>query len=1243
MPRKLNPGTITTGHGKAAPDEIIQRPSLTGAGLVGAGPNIGTTTTPPTAEMADALSIDSHLDDPKAAHMASAIEHDGAPDVLISGNVEGALDELIGTVMERPPFVGEWARHSAFTGIPDWGTLKLRDQSLDNFNLLTNLADGYTAGTVFPYYFTSPGPAQDAEFTQKGGDPRTDHLWNDGLQGDSEPGMGWGTAHNGAFTRDGDQAGTGKEVFKTHMLITRPTGTDPQTGRPARLPVTISGSLFPADRGVIALFHLPPGEDGVTMKDAFLAQPLISDETDPLGEQGRVVAALLLGSGILDEQCLQEAGNCDNASICDGGPGGIFALGTSDGKYNPFAFPGRAAGQYDLQEIHTGVDGLNGNPLVAPYDDYDDDGNPGAARAASATVPAPGQVRLGTDPDAGVDVVSNGIPVLGATSSMYAVAPTAQNGSLGNPIHGDALVRDSNFFRYRLPVLKDYSPETGLKWTPRGEDATATLETHRFFEAAAPIASTYPDGTATSGTLRSAGFYESSFDEDYWVWQVARYRQSFLLPSTALDGAREEIGTYWLVHFKTEADFEKFAREGIFPWDASEGYEVYGTSLVSTSHVEEDGNIANEWAAATPPQAPRGPAPAYGYAADPYHQLRSTLMLDPDGVSVPAATTNAWDWSTTSTPGDEEVMWASGVAYFVPRNPANGNSAFTLDGIDLALGAGFWTSYRTDDDDLSGAGNTAPAVIASMNPMHVAHAAFAYGANPGGEDSSLDLVVGAAGAAHVPTTDYQRRHRFELPYTFLGSNGGGVFGPANGPLDADTLVYDTTGLAAMTLQGDDTEPAFSADAKIRAYFRRPLQHEAENTAVLPYSSANGHGLLLDPNPSFTMLFHSTRFDKANKVGIYGNFVVAAHGGALPNTTYSELYVAAKDTRESFLDETYRWRPAFLGYDSPAGYDATTIAHLVGPGMGGWVGGPIETPVRVGLCSGAPFNTQSWLLMEEFLVDMSANADLQVAGLPDRNPPVSAAAHAPFPSAGILLYPQKDYSTGYAPQTGTHITDNQPDYTGLTGVRQYVRVFDVAFSNHAGGGSTPPVEAAGSSEVTIRLDGVHMEDILYLAPGPGGSADDRIAVMVKVPGLTTWMDAGRAHGSGPGKQDPVLDGAGCLILGDRTYSFTDPETGYKGCYLTLDVGPVASFFENVAALSAYTSGSPAGEVPLLVKVLMADGAVNYNLENKYSGGSFGAVEPGADPREVRGLIGIEVVHPDTTLISPDATGQVMSLP
>lgn len=1258
MPRIVNPGSLKTGHGKAAPDENINRPSLEGAGLVGSGPNIGAgADLPVTAESAPDHAMQAHIQDPKSAHTAAAIEHDGHPDVLISGNVEGALDELIGTVMEHPPYLGQTARHTTFSGIPDWGFLKLRDQSLEHFNTLTAKPDETDAALIFPYYQTGPGAPQDNEFTfpefggtsveQQGGDPNSDYLWNFGVEfeGAKPPGAGWGRAHNGAFTREGDTGAAPLDVMRTHMLYPRPTGNDAETGRPARVPVTISGTLYPADRGVLALLHIPPSAGGV-MSDEFLAQPLISDHTSPLSDQGRVVAALLLGNGLLGDKCYQ--GECATPHVCDGDVGGIFALGTDPdtGKYNPFTFPGRASGQYDLNEIHSGVNTYS-NPLVPPFDDFDGDTVAGAARTPTAEIPAPGQVRLGTDPDAGETPVENGIPVLGARSTMYTVAPVAQNGSLGEPIHGDALVRDSNFFGYRLPVLADYSPDTGLKWTPSGEDVNLTLETFRFFQKSAPVSASYPDSAAVGTSLRSAGFYEGMFDDDYWVWQIARYRQTFLMPSIALDGSREEVGTYWLVHFRTEADFERCVRDGIFPWDVTDGYSVYGSSLASTTHIEDDGNVVNEWPAATVPVSPNGPAPLYGYAADPYHQIRSTIMLDPSGTGMPALKHGNWDWVSLSGAGSTAYTIISGVGYLTPRRTSNGDASFALQGIDINYDAGFWTSYRTDDHDLSTSyPGAAPAILASMNPMFINNAPFAYDTHPtvAGLPSSMDLVTGAdVSVAHIPDTFYQRKHRFELPFTFMGSNGSGIFADANGPLDTDEVLYLSAGGGAIQIRGDDANPAFTRDAVLRAYFRRPLDHTSENTAALPYTAANGHGLKLASLTGGTLLFHSTRFDQTNKDGIFGNFVVNAFGGGLPNASYTELFTAEKDTYERFLDETYRLR---VGWSSTwagnyTGTPATLTGYISGPGMNGWAGGPVEVPVRAGLTSG-DFRNNSWLLMEDFLTDLSGvdpegSAGLQVAGLPDRNPPISAGVEVPFPSVGLVMYPQKNYSVGYYPSTGVEIIETQPDYSGATGDRHFIRAFDVAFSHHAGGGSTPPVIMAGQTEVTLRLDGITLADILYAAPGPGGAGfgSDWLAILAKVPGLTTWMDCGRQDGSGPSKQDALLDGAGCLVLdGEKTYTFTDPVTGYKGCYVTIDVGPVASFVANPAVVDGYASGSPLGEVPLLIKVQMNGGAANYNLERQYTGGAFGAVEPGEDPRNVRGLIGIRIMHPDETLIDPD---------
>lgn len=1250
MPRTLNPGDLKLGHGKTAPDETALRPSLTGAGLAGPGQNVGQPVVPAGAMPGGLVggALAEHVQDPKAAHKAAAIEHDGHPDILISGNVEGALDELIGTVTKRPPFLGQWSTGLTFNCIPDWGPLKLRDASLDNYPLvaappvpLSNMATGISPADIFPYYFTAPGPAQDVEFTIEGEDPRADWMWNTGMEvSGAGLGVGYGKCHLGAFTRGGDVGPAPLELMRTARLYPRSTGIDPETGLPYRDLVTFSGALFPADRGVLALFHIPPAS--VDMQTDFLAQPLITDHTVIGGPQGRVVAALLLGNGILGEKC--NVGAPCAAPLCDGSPGGIFGLGTDPvtGTHNPFAYPGRATGQYDLREIHQGINVTYGDDLLSPWNDLDGDAVTGSARTATATIPAPGQVRLGTDPDAGETPVDYGIPILGGTTAYFDVPPAVQLGSLGYPIQGDTLVMDNlNFFSYRLPVLKDYSQETGLKWTPRGDGGYFLLETYRYFRAGAAYAPNYPDGdVVTSGYLRSAGFYEDGFDEDYWVWQVARYRHSFLMPSIVGAGLREEVGSYWLVHFKKEADFEKFARDGIFPWNVTDGYEVYGYSLAGAPpvHIEEDKNVVNEWPDATPPVSPNGPAPEYGYSADSYHGLRSTVFLDPDGTALPATTTAQYTWTSASIPGTEAIMWVSGVVYHTPRLSVTGNASFQFTAIDLALDVGFWTSFRTDQKDLTVEPSTSPAILASVNPLFLNVAPWAYGPTTGFGAISVSLTVptGNPGVGFIPDTDYLGTHRIEVPFQYLGSNGAGTFSDTNGPLDADTLVL---GLPAnIEAIGDGSTPSFTRDAVLRAYLRRPLNHIADDTTTLPFTAADGHGQELAPFDGTRVLFHSTRFSKDHPTfGIYGNYVVAAVG-APPNTSYSGLSNVTKDYTEKFLDEThrldYRFNAALIGAGGNP-YTAAAVASLVGPGMAGWVGGPIEVPVRASQAL-SPWDTCSWLLMEYHLDDLTGaepgGSSLQVAGLPDRNPPQSAAVTMPFPSRGVLQYPQEDF-TLVSPVGAVHFAGVQPDYSAATGLRSYVRAFDAAFSHSI---SPAPLSLSGTSKVTLRIDGVTKEDLGYAAPGPGGSAADRPAILVKVPGLTTWMDIGRQDGAGPSKQDMFADGAGCQVAGPSTYNFQDPNSGCVGCYIEINVGPMASLFANPGLWSDYAGASTTvGEVPVLVKVLMDDTATNYDFAHETTGlGTFDpVVQPGEYPNLVRGLIGISVVHSTDTLLDP----------
>jgi|APSaa5957512622_1039677.scaffolds.fasta_scaffold05982_2 hypothetical protein len=1232
MPVIRNPGTLTAGHGKVAPDENKPRPALEGAGLAGAGPNIGQVD-PAIESLPGGVateSVYSHIVDGDA-HKASSISIDGHPDTLISGTVEGALDELIGTVMKQPPALGQWSQElgEAFMGIPDWGFLKLRDSDLSEF---TGSGVTYTdptvqtAQNVYPYLLTVTGPPRDTEFGNGMTDPGPDWTFNTGMEGLGEPGMGVGRCHIGGYTRDGDVGPAPLPVFRSARLYPRPTGVDATTGRPARVPVTISGTLFPADRGVLALLHFAPNITG-TVKVDFLAQPLISDETAPLSAQGRVVAALLLGGGILGSKCDDFFNPCDDPAACDGKPGGIFGKGRAyeGGPYDPFGFPGRAPGQYGLKEIHDGVNAA-AELLRAPWDDFDGDTVTGTSRTVTDVIPAPGQVRLGTDPHAGETPVGNGIPILGGTTAPFAVPPTPQNGSLTLNIHGDAIVEDSNFFRYRLPVLKDYSPTSGLKWTPRGEDPLLTSETNRYFAQAAPAnTTTYADGTAVGSTWRTAGLY-TGFDEDYWVWQIARYRQTFLMQSIELDGDREEPGTYMLIHFMSEVDFERCVRDGEFPWDVADPYEVYG--IAAADSPESDENLANPWPAATVPISPDGPAPDYGYAANPWHNVRNRVFMDPAGLVLPAVSSSAFTWTTAAAPATNAIVWVSGVAYFTPRQYVSGASSFNLTASDITIGAGFWTSFRTDYLDLTAWPSTGPALVASQNPVMVATAPWGYDVDPTTVlPSSLTVPVGGAGVGYIPSLDYQLPYRLEMPFTHLGTNAGGVFTNANGPLDADTLVLALP--SGIELLGDDENPSFSRNAVMRAHFRRPLDHIAADSTNLPFAAADGHGQLLTHTLVGTVLMHTSRFNQTGLTGSFGNFLVGATG-APPNTSYVGLNDTLKDYTERFLDETHRYTqvaPAALNGHGP--YTAATITHLDGPGMGGWAGGPIETPVRISLAN-TPWDEASYLLMEDHLVDLTGTSGLQVAGLPDRNPPISDVNTMPYPSAGVLIYPKTDFSAGHFPVTVTHMTPAQPDYSAAAGGRYYLRTLDAAFSNVVGATSV-----AGNTELVLRFDGIVLEDFEYTAPGPGGMGSSKLAILLKVPGLTTWMDVGRADGGGPGKQDPLLDGAGCLVAGAETYNFTDPATGYKGCYVKCHVGPVASLFTNPAAFSGYTVGSPAGEAPVQVTVAMNATAVDYDLEHRYVTGSFEvASKPGGESDLVRGLFTMRVVHPTDTLISAD---------
>ena len=991
MPRRVDPGTLSVGPG-IAPADSVEINSLTSNPI--------------------ATGLETHLNDPLAAHPASAISTDDVPAVFDSDDVEGTLDELAALVPPRPPYLGSYNALLTVTGIPDWGSLKILDAGYVARGLLTS---SNLDADIYPYFHQIPTPENDnPPFTLIGNDPATDPTFN--VTSGAYTGGGLGNTFFGGYTRVAGAAPN--PVVQTARLLDNANNT-----------VVLSGALYPADRGVLALLYFPPPGNIA----AFMAQALAN----------RCVAAILCGQGIL--------------SGCDGEPGGIFSLGDPvGGAYNPFGFPGRATGQFNLAELHSGVSVTGG---VAP---------PAANSQA-------GMVRAA-------------LPILGGTSIAFGG---------GN---------DNNFFRYRLPYMADYTDATGLIYT-------SPVEKPRYY--------TKPAVSLNPGTdLTQAGDY-ANFPKDYWYFQLSRYRHRFTFP------VADDIGSYVLMHFRTEEAFEDLVLSGTTP----SADDLYSANMVNWTTLESPQNVVN----AAAPQL----------AATSYHCLRGAVIGDSNGTDAltfnPA---NAWDYNTVV----DQVMSVSGVQYFVPfQGPGN----WEIDTLD-ADASDYWTNtYR-----MRGVTSAVSSIgMQGPNPAFLYMGAFTAG--------TTFTMPGPFGLLYD--------QRVEFGYDHLDATTvHGSFDLTNGPETTDDAAISLAGTIVPT--GDTADARFVRDAQLRLFFRRPVGHDAVGTYL--------QGAIVPPADSKTILFHTT-----NRLA--PNYMNPTGAGVAPAGTES----LAKDTSEPLLDEVYRYNNSFT-FNPP---NLILTPQLTGPGLpaGSAI---IDLPVRVGSVV-ATYDLMSWIQTGNHAAALP-NDEAQVTGFPDRNPPLTDGVITPFPSAGCVIYPQTNYSVGTRPsQADGDVTAPQPNYTALVGDRGYTRAFDVSFN-----GTYPVV---GTSHFTLKVKGLQLADIAYSAPGPGSLG---VAVLVKVPGLTTWMDAGRADGAGPSKQDALTDGAGCQVAGPTTVDSVDSETGIVECTIRVHVGAAATFFLNSE-----------GKVPVLVQVLYKDNATGKAL-NLAQGG------PNGTSANIRGLCGLEIVEP-----------------
>lgn len=1060
MPRKIDPSSIKKGSGLANQNSVDAN-SFTDEVIEG-----------------QSHGLNAHINDTQDAHPASAISTTGSG-VYYGDNVQDNLDELSALVPPKPPTIGNFSTVLGFTGIPDWGRLKLRDGGFvqrgdstppdvnsptsDFFVFQEFWAPPYETQNLYDVAI-APNPPGDI-FTVPGNDPDSDPVFN--IDDAGYVGGGPGFTHHGGFTRV-------TPVIETARTLNTSAGND----------VVVSGALFPADRGVVALMHWPAGGDVA----AFLAQPL----------EERVIAAILCGQGVDGD--------------CDGDPGGIFDEGNPD----VFAFPGRASGQYDLSELHSGIDSQTGDPISGGAD------------------PTAGQVRLGSDPNAGVPVIPGGIPILGGT--------TAANGG-GN---------DNNFFRYRLPYLKDYTLTSGVEYTP-------DIQKPRYF-------SKPPISLDPGSDLTQAGNY-SDFPKNYWTFQVARYRHQFSLAPFG----NPDSGSYLLLHFKREADFEAFVRDGVMPDDVVLGYELWSAGLVNYTNPESVDNLVDS----TDPLAP--------LTSPAYHIHKSATLIDADNPVTNLAQTY------TFTREVDEVMYVSGVQYFLPNGTGSGTN-WQIDTFSWSANGLFDPTYLLGDTSL-------PSTDETPGLWHRAPVVLYLGMATA--DSN---ILNGLGAGYTGTSFYQR---VDFNYTDLDSVSG-PFDLTNGPTTLDSAdIALVGGDTSIRFAGDATQCHFWQDARLRLFARKPQNQQD------PVSS-NTTFLFSNPTPD-ALLFHTTNHSPSfDGGGDYGNFKTTDPGDFPPRPS---LETPRKDVEERFYDEVYRVANSALSSIDPTFDVGLSIGNLTGPGLPFPASGPIELPVRFASESLVSFGAASYLRNDLHLLDLATDpavsTEAQVSGLPDRAPPATDGVENPCPFSGMLIYPQNDYTTGFRPSVASGDTTNaQPDYSIVSDPeRVYIRVFDAAYSNQTVGPDKEP-SVVGQPFLTFRIDGLQLADFAYTPNGPGSAL---IALEVKIPGLTTWMDMGRRDMEGPSKQDPLLDGAGCQILDPAlTFDGRDAVTGTVFCQVRVNVGPAATVFAN----TGLNPLAPLGIAPVIVRVRIKSAGAILNFTQ---GG------PGATSDTPRALTGITLLR------------------
>jgi hypothetical protein len=377
------------------------------------------------------------------AYDASQISAENPFETYLGDEAQSHFDDLASQVKNKPPRLGETNKTYSFgslsathSGEPDWGMLKQADSPVWERKTSITFEGVTVADTAshfllptqdtFGYHLTMPNPSGDGS----GADPRTDSTFNVLDNPITLLGGGEGASFLSSMQKD-----TGRVHQHTRVVPRDDVNLTELSS--AKEGFTVSGLLFPSDRGTLALLRW---EDGVTTNLSFSPASSVADI------KSRVVCAVNLSMG------LEETDKP------------IFISGDDQ-----FTFPSKLTGQFDLYEMQTGkkrADLSGGGVAVAELQ---------ANKGTSL-----GSVRLLREVNAcyfgdGVpttDTVKGHLPVLGGAYSW----------------DGASWVEGAtNFLSYRLPMLSTYEP-SGL--------TTPTSERERFFSVVQPASTSTPFTTA---------------------------------------------------------------------------------------------------------------------------------------------------------------------------------------------------------------------------------------------------------------------------------------------------------------------------------------------------------------------------------------------------------------------------------------------------------------------------------------------------------------------------------------------------------------------------------------------------------------------------------------------------------------------------------------------------------------------------------------------------------------------------